>query len=141
MNNKVNKTTLDIMMNSDTRFLQMIELASTTILQILNIDDDSKFKITMAIREAVINAIIHGNKNDSQKKVKVHYSLDSKRLKVRVTDQGKGFDFFKLPDPTANNNLLKPFGRGIFFIRSFMDDVKFHIQPGKGLTLIMTKYF
>ena len=141
MNNKMNSTSLKIVMSSDTRFLQMIEFTSATILQMLKADDDWKFKITMAIREAVINAIIHGNKNNIKKKVSVSYNFDSSKLEVIVSDQGNGFDFAKLPDPTNNENLLKPFGRGIFFIRSFMDKVLFTIQPGKGLTITMIKYF
>jgi serine/threonine-protein kinase RsbW len=141
MNNKMNSTSLKIVMSSDTRFLQMIEFTSATVLQMLKVDDDWKFKITMAIREAVINAIIHGNKNNSKKKVSISYNFDSSKLEVTVSDQGNGFDYSKLPDPTNNENLLKPFGRGIFFIRSFMDKVLFTIQPGKGLTITMIKYF
>ncbi|OGF67057.1 MAG: hypothetical protein A2Y62_10935 [Candidatus Fischerbacteria bacterium RBG_13_37_8] len=117
----------------------MIESASVTVLQILKLDDDTKFKITMAIREAVINAIYHGNKNDVKKKVEISYVFDNKKLEIIVTDEGNGFNYKSLPNPTKKENLLKPFGRGIFFIRSFMDKVNFTHEADKGLTLRMIK--
>jgi serine/threonine-protein kinase RsbW len=133
------KQSLIIQMNSDLRMLQLIETASETVLNLLKINENDKFRISMAIREAVINAIHHGNKDDINKKVEIIYKYDDKKLEVIVKDQGNGFNYKSLPDPTIKDNLLKPSGRGIFFIRTFMDKVAFSHHQNKGLTVKMSK--
>jgi serine/threonine-protein kinase RsbW len=133
------KKSLIIQMNSDLRMLQLIETASETVLNLLKINENDKFRISMAIREAVINAIHHGNKDDINKKVEIIYKYDDKKLEVIVKDQGNGFNYKSLPDPTIKDNLLKPSGRGIFFIRTIMDKVAFSHHQNKGLTVKMSK--
>jgi serine/threonine-protein kinase RsbW len=88
--------------------------------------DDQKFsEIRLALNEAVTNAIIHGNKNDSAKKVTINAVKNESSLIIRVRDEGEGFDVADIPNPTDENNLLKPTGRGIFLIRQQADDVSF----------------
>jgi serine/threonine-protein kinase RsbW len=87
-------------------------------------------KIGLAVREIVINAIIHGNGLNSQKKVFVTIARTRRQLTVTVWDQGSGFDLDRLPDPRSTEALLKKSGRGIYLAQAFMDE--FHVQSGAG---------
>jgi serine/threonine-protein kinase RsbW len=89
--------------------------------------EDEVMQISMAVREAAVNAVLHGNAYDPDKKVKVEFETTSHELVITIRDQGKGLDPAKIPDPLAPENLLKTSGRGIFLIRSFMDEVQ--IRP------------
>ncbi len=93
--------------------------------------------IGMAVREAVVNAVLHGNAYDHAKRVTLSYEMAGDNLVIRVTDQGKGLDPGTIPNPLEPENLLKQSGRGIFLIRSFMDEVNFReLHPGTEVTLI-----
>lgn len=131
---------LNVKINSDLKLLPIIEAINDEIIKLINTDEDKKFQLTMAIREAIINAIIHGNKRKINKLVNINYLINNKMIKVSVSDEGKGFDYKRLPNPTLPENILKPYGRGIFFIKSYMDKVKFSFKPEKGLTITMIKY-
>lgn len=99
--------------------------------------EDDQSNIAMAVREAAVNAVLHGNAYDPEKKVFVVYERTSSALVITITDQGKGLDPNNLPDPLSPENLMKGSGRGIFLIRAFMDEVKFrNAQPGTEITLI-----
>jgi serine/threonine-protein kinase RsbW len=99
--------------------------------------DDDVMQISMAVREAAINAVLHGNAYDPQKKMKLVFEKTPDALVITVADQGQGLDPSKIPDPLAPENLLKTSGRGIFLIRSFMDEVQFRtLQPGTEIKLI-----
>lgn len=101
------------------------------------LDEDTRFHVTMAIREATVNAVLHGNEYDPSKQVTVSFENTGKDLIFIVRDQGKGLDPATLPDPLAPENLLRGTGRGIFLIRSFMDEVNFRqLHPGTELTLV-----
>jgi serine/threonine-protein kinase RsbW len=89
----------------------------------------------VAVRESVVNAIKHGNKQDESKRVHVQFTLRERALEVEVKDQGPGFDPGGVGDPLAPENLLKAYGRGIFFMRQFMDEVT-HAFPPKGGTVV-----
>lgn len=100
-------------------------------------DEDEQFRITMAVREAAVNAVLHGNDYDPAKKITVSFENNGRSLVVTVADQGKGLNPAALPDPLAPENLLRGSGRGIFLIRSFMDEVHFRqLHPGTELTLV-----
>jgi serine/threonine-protein kinase RsbW len=88
--------------------------------------DEDVMRISMAVREAAVNAVLHGNAYDPDKKVSLAFERTGKTLVITIRDQGKGLDLAKLPDPLAPENLLKTSGRGIFLIRSFMDEVQIH---------------
>ncbi len=99
--------------------------------------EDDIFGITMAVREAAVNAVVHGNKNDAAKQITATFENTGSSLVFTVSDQGKGLDPASVPDPLAPENLLRGSGRGIFLIRSFMDEVHFRqLDPGTELTLI-----
>ena len=92
-------------------------------------EDEEVMKISMAVREAAVNAVLHGNAYDPGKKVSLAFESTGRDLVITIRDQGHGLDLSKIPDPLAPENLLKTSGRGIFLIRSFMDEV--HIQPSQ----------
>jgi len=94
------------------------------------------FAIKMAVEEALVNAIKHGNQMDPQKSVRVVYRIHPERFEVRITDQGPGFDPSDVPDPTAPENLERPCGRGLLLIRYYMTDVSF---DDRGSTIAMFK--
>jgi serine/threonine-protein kinase RsbW len=98
---------------------------------------DELQEIAMAVREATINAVIHGNANDPTKTVDLTLERKPGRLEITVRDQGKGFNIDRVPDPLAPENLLKQSGRGIFLIRTYMDEVRFrNLAPGTEMVLI-----
>jgi serine/threonine-protein kinase RsbW len=96
--------------------------------------DEDVMKIAMAVREAAINAVLHGNAYDPAKKVSLQFERTGGDLVITIKDQGKGIDLNAIPDPLAPENLLKTSGRGIFLIRSFMDEVQ--INPSAAGTEI-----
>jgi serine/threonine-protein kinase RsbW len=89
-------------------------------------DDEEVMKISMAVREAAVNAVLHGNAYDPGKKVTLAFERTAGDLVITIRDQGTGLDASKIPDPLAPENLMKTSGRGIFLIRSFMDVVEIH---------------
>ena len=103
------------------------------------ITEDAAFGIDMAVREAVTNAVVHGNRKDENKSVDVTLKSSPDAVEISVHDQGAGFNPEDVPDPTAVENIFKASGRGIFFLRSFMDEVNWLIRPGGGTTVRMLK--
>ncbi len=94
----------------------------------------------IASSEAIVNAIVHGNKQNPEKKVFVEIITDENKLELRIKDEGEGFDMAKLPDPTDESNLYKESGRGIFIIKSLLDE--FYIDSsseGTSMVLVMNK--
>jgi serine/threonine-protein kinase RsbW len=129
-----------------TSAFEMVDLVQTVadhIARQIGLDDDAVHWVGVAIRESVINAIKHGNQNDAAKHVFVEFStaVDSgvPGLSISVRDQGAGFDPDEIADPLAPENLLKSSGRGIFLIRSFMDDVQLQRAPEGGMEIRMLK--
>jgi serine/threonine-protein kinase RsbW len=114
-----------------------IEAAAEKLAADTDLDEDQRFYISMAVREAAINAVLHGNEYDPAKRVAVRLENTGADLIFVIADQGKGFDPSTLPDPLSPENILRGTGRGIFLIRSFMDEVHFRqLHPGTELTLI-----
>ncbi|HTZ97724.1 MAG TPA: ATP-binding protein [Terriglobales bacterium] len=105
------------------------EQTATRIAGEMGFGDEEIMQISMAVREACVNAVLHGNAYDPEKKVKLDFETTSQGLVITIRDQGKGLDPARIPDPLAPENLLKTSGRGIFLIRSFMDEVQ--IQPSQ----------
>jgi serine/threonine-protein kinase RsbW len=103
------------------------------------VSDDALFGIDMAVREAVTNAVLHGNRQDENKTVDLVLKSSPDAVEISVHDQGPGFNPEDVPDPTATENLLKTSGRGIFFMRTFMDEVYWLIRPEGGTTVRMLK--
>ncbi len=102
-------------------------------------DEDDLTKIGMAVRESMVNAVVHGNRYNANKKVRFSVSKNSESLTVRIADEGEGFDFESLPDPLAGENLFRSSGRGIFLIRSFMDEFQIRRLAPSGLEVVLVK--
>jgi serine/threonine-protein kinase RsbW len=114
-----------------------IEAAAEKLATEAGLDEDERFHVTMAAREAAVNAMLHGNKSDPVKRIDASFENTGAALVITIADQGKGLDPATLPDPLAPENLLRGAGRGIFLIRAFMDEVHFRqLHPGTELTLV-----
>lgn len=96
------------------------------------------FAIKLALEEVLVNAIKHGNKYDVSKSVRVDHEINEHRVVLTITDEGKGFRPAAVPDPTADENLEKPCGRGLMLMRSFMDEVSYN-DRGNQVRLIKRK--
>lgn len=123
--------------------LDFVQVVSDHVCGSIGMDDDAAHWISVAIRESVINAIKHGNRNDSSKRVFVEFETtrphDVPELSIKVRDQGEGFEPEEVADPLAPENLLKSSGRGIFLIRNFMDAVHLQRAPEGGMEIQMIK--
>ena len=119
------------MMDSTLESVDNAEELAVGLAERAGVDEDDLMKIGMAVRESMVNAVVHGNRYNSNKKVRFSVASDAERFTVRVADEGEGFDFDAIPDPLAPENLMKTSGRGIFLIRSLMDDFQLrHLDSG-----------
>ncbi|HEU4766436.1 MAG TPA: ATP-binding protein [Pyrinomonadaceae bacterium] len=122
--------------------IETVATAAAAVAEFVNrsgISEEAAFGIDMAVREAVTNAVLHGNRQDESKTVDVTLKSSPDAVEISVHDQGAGFNPDEVPDPTAAENILKSSGRGIFFMRNFMDEVDWSIRPGGGTTVRMVK--
>jgi serine/threonine-protein kinase RsbW len=122
--------------------LKAVDEAAAAVAEFMNrlgIAEDIAFGVDMAVREAVTNAVLHGNKLDDAKEVGLKLRNTSEVFEISVHDQGSGFDPNEVPDPTRDENILKTSGRGIFFMRNFMDEVVWSADPKGGTSVRMIK--
>jgi serine/threonine-protein kinase RsbW len=115
--------------------------AVTDFIRNCGVSEELSFGIEMAVRESVTNAMVHGNQEDESKSVEVIFNCHDDELEIEVRDQGEGFDPASVPDPTNAENLLKTSGRGIFLMRTFMDEIEWRNRPEGGTAVRMTKRF
>jgi serine/threonine-protein kinase RsbW len=124
-------------LNSTMESVEKVETAADQLAVEAGLDEDQRFHIAMAVREASINAVLHGNEYDPARYIDVTLENTGEDLKISIADEGKGFDPEKVPDPLKEENLLRGTGRGIFLIRSLMDEVHFRqLHPGTELTMV-----
>ncbi len=119
--------------------IDLIQVVVDDALERLGLDDDSRHWVGIAIREAVANAIKHGNRQDPEKEVEVELAIVGDEAVIRVVDQGEGFDLQAVDDPLAPENLLKPNGRGIFYMKNFMDGIEYGSCPDGGTVVTLRK--
>ena len=123
--------------------LDVIEHVSDRLSGLAGLDEDSSHWVSVAVRESVINAIKHGNKEDDAKQVVVLFTLTPTaaptEFAIEVLDEGAGFEVEEIADPLAPENVLKSSGRGIFFMKSFMDDVRIARRPEGGMSVRLVK--
>jgi serine/threonine-protein kinase RsbW len=122
--------------------VDFVETVGGHLSRDIGLDEDSIYWVGVSIRECVVNAIKHGNRQDASKRVFVEFHTvvsTVREMMIRVRDEGSGFDPEDVPDPLAPENLLKGSGRGIFLIRSFMDDVQLQRAPEGGMEIRMVK--
>ena len=122
----MNESPLFISLPSDPENVKEVQPYVDKILQQFDVNNDLYGNILISLTEAVTNAIIHGNQADDSKKVLVNTKILNNQISFRVTDEGPGFDFDHLPDPTAPENLLELSGRGVFLMKQLSDDLAFH---------------
>ncbi len=105
----------------------------------LGLEEDEQHQIGMAVRECTVNAVVHGNRYNKNKKVHLQIERSEKDLTVVIGDEGEGFDYNGLPDPLAPENLLRQSGRGLMLARAFMDEFDLHPRAGGGTEVRLVK--
>jgi len=133
------ESTVEVRIRSSLDYTDLVENITNNLTFLAGCDSDPAYFIEMAVREIVINAIRHGNQYNLDKQVRIKFSFDAYKFEVQVQDQGTGFDFEHLPDPCDPSNLLKSSGRGIFLVRSFMDDFSLTYVPNQGTEVKFVK--
>jgi len=131
--------TVSIDIASRVEMLETVQTVLGHVTAIVGFDEDAAHYMSVAVRESVVNAIKHGNKENEKKRVRVSFVIHPRALEVAVQDEGPGFDPGRIPDPVAEENLLKADGRGIFFMRSFMDEVEYTFPPRGGTVVRLLK--
>jgi len=132
---KIKRETMTL--DSDFESVHTVEQTAEAYAREAGFDDDTTLDISMVAREAAVNAVLHGNKKDPAKHVTVSFELTDTDLKITVADEGAGLDPDAIPDPLAQENLLRPSGRGVFLMRAYMDEVHFRqLTPGTEITLV-----
>jgi serine/threonine-protein kinase RsbW len=122
---------------SDLGEVRLLQDRLETALAAAGWTESEQFAIKLAVEEAVVNAIKHGNQMDPDKKVKVAYTITETRFDIRIEDEGPGFNPGDVPDPTTVEGIERPCGRGLLLINGFMDEVRYH---GRGNVVTMTKF-
>ena len=130
---------VEVVLESDLKNVEVAEEITRRVSSTAGFDEDDQHRIDMAVHESLINAIWHGNKSDPSKHVWLRFEIFSDRLEIRVRDQGNGYDPRGLPDPLSQENLLNVSGRGIFLIRTFMDDFRVESRTGEGTEVVLVK--
>jgi serine/threonine-protein kinase RsbW len=136
---KTTANRIEVSIGSALEYLDLVQTLTDCVTSFMGFDEDTAHWIGMSVRESVTNAIQHGNKLDQTKKVEIQFDVASDQLEISVKDQGSGFQVNELPNPLDPENLLKPSGRGIFYIRSFMDEVEFRPLSRGGMEVHMVK--
>lgn len=139
--NKSGETTSVVSyLDSTLESADIAEQIAVKAAQELGFEEDEQYHIGMAVRESVVNAVVHGNCYSRYKKVRLTVSKQPDRLTVTVADEGKGFDPSSLPDPLARENLLSQSGRGILLIKAFMDEFEIRRREPTGTEFKLVKY-
>ena len=127
------------MLPSRIEAIQDAASAAAEFAKRLGLGEDAAYGVDMAVREAVTNAVLHGNRQDEAKAVEISFKSLPGAIEITVRDRGEGFDTRNVPDPTDPQNILKANGRGILFIRTFMDEVEWSRHPEGGTVVRMRK--
>lgn len=130
---------VEITISSRFENIELVQVIAEHLCEHAGLDDDASHWVGMAVREGVANAIKHGNRLDAKKKVNAIFDLQNDQLEVEIEDEGGGFDPAKVGDPLNPQNLMKTSGRGIFYMKTFMDSVEYQFVPEGGTKLIMKK--
>jgi len=130
---------VEMTLESDLNRVEVVEELARRVSTTAGFDEDDQHKIEMAVHESVINAIWHGNKNDPSKQVWLRFQIFDDRLEIQVRDQGIGFDPSSVANPLKEENLLNVSGRGIFLIRTFMDEYRVKKLEGQGTEVTLVK--
>jgi serine/threonine-protein kinase RsbW len=132
--------TVERSLDSTLESVDSAEELATKMAERAGLEDEDLMKIGMAVRESMVNAVVHGNRYNANKKVRFSVAHTTDRFTIRIADEGEGFDVESLPDPLAPENLLRTSGRGIFLIRSFMDEFDIRRGDAGGMEVTLVKY-
>jgi serine/threonine-protein kinase RsbW len=133
-------TSINLVIPSEVRLVDLVHEVSQKLAELAGFSPDDALNVGLAVREAVINAILHGNKNDPSRDVDIRLDLpESGGIQVKIRDQGDGFNPEATPDPTDDEHVLNASGRGILMIRAFVDNVTFRFEEGRGTEITMVK--
>ena len=132
--------TLERSLDSTLESVDSAEELAVGVAQRAGFDEDDLMKIGMAVRESMVNAVVHGNRYNAHKKVRLLVTHSPERFTIRIADEGEGYDPANIPDPLAPENLMRTSGRGIFLIRSFMDEFEMHHREPQGTEVTLVKY-
>jgi serine/threonine-protein kinase RsbW len=130
---------LERLMDSTLESVDSAEELAVGLAERAGVDEDELMKIGMAVRESMVNAVVHGNRYNATKKVRFSVAANSEHFMVRIADEGEGFDYASLPDPLAPENLMRTSGRGIFLIKSLMDDFQVRQLESGGTEVTLVK--
>ncbi|MGH9377084.1 MAG: ATP-binding protein [Terriglobia bacterium] len=130
---------IELMLASSLKSVDRAEALANEVSGKAGFEEDDRHRIGMAVHEAVINAIRHGNKEDASKRVRLVFRIFPDRLEIEIRDQGPGFELARLADPLEADNLLKTSGRGIFLVRSFVDEFRVRQIEGAGTEVTLVK--
>lgn len=131
---------IELKIESKLELIDKVGSVAKNVTRKMGFSEDDAGWIELAIHEAVVNAIIHGNKSVRQKQVDVKFVIGEEALTVFIRDRGEGrFEPSNLPNPVDDENLLNPTGRGIFYMRTFMDEVEYSTHPKGGSVVRMMK--
>jgi serine/threonine-protein kinase RsbW len=123
--------------------LESVDDAETSVLDVAQqagFDEEELHKIGMAVRECMVNAVVHGNRYSARKKVRLVVARAKDHITIVVRDEGEGFEFSTLPDPLSEENLLRQSGRGLLLIQAFMDKLEVNRREPAGTEVRMVKY-
>lgn len=135
------RQTIRLRVGSRYENIELVQAVLDEALEPLEVDEESSYWMGIALREAVTNAIKHGNALDAEKKVEVALEVSADGIEITVEDEGSGFDPAAVEDPLAPDNLLKTEGRGIFYMRKFMDKIEYDFGAGGGTKVRLHKKF
>ena len=133
-------TSIKLVIPSEIRLVDMVHEVSQNLAEMVGFAPDDALNVGLAVREAVINAILHGNEKDASRTVNVQLDVsDPGGIEIKIRDQGTGFNPDGNPDPTDDEQILNSSGRGILMIRAFVDDVIFEFMKGSGMEVTLVK--
>jgi len=132
-------TFVKLVLPSEVKLIDVVHAASEKMAEMAGFDDDEALNVGLAVREAVINAMVHGNKEDPQRSVSVTLTSGVDGLQATIQDQGNGFDPELAPDPRTGENRMRTSGRGLLLMEAFVDEVSFRRQANGGTEVVMTK--
>lgn len=130
---------LEVTLATELESADLAESIVAGVAKTAGFDDEEVHKLGIAVREGVVNAYNYGNRQDSRKKIHLGIEFEPERMIVHVADEGGGFELGEVPDPLAEENLMRTSGRGLFLMRAFLDDLTVRRGPGGGAELVMSK--
>lgn len=132
-------TSVKLVLPSEVKLIDLVHAATEKMAEYAGFDADEALNVGLALREAVINAMVHGNRQDPALKVHVTLTSQGALFQATVRDEGRGFDPDHEPDPTSDENLLNTSGRGLLLMKAFVDEVRFRQRRGRGMEITLTK--